>query len=203
MSPLVSKLSDELKTSYTRSSSINTELTPIFRATICSIFKTIELRTIVNTTDPTWDGVNLSIWSQTELSIGILIASLPPLRKAFDSFFEKILPSTITNSHRTPQYGYGHSSGGDIRMKTFEGSKAYHSRIPGESILDADDESDRAILDEEEHKGPGIMKSTKVTIQETNGDSGSSSHKDSSPTAYKQSIDWQSPHLGQSGPHAR
>lgn len=88
-------------------------------------------------------------------------------------------------------------------MKTFEGSKAYHSRIPGESILDADDESDRAILDEEEHKGPGIMKSTKVTIQETNGDSGSSSHKDSSPTAYKQSIDWQSPHLGQSGPHAR
>lgn len=176
-------------------------------ATICSIFKTIELRTIVKTNDPTWDGVNLSIWSQSELSIGILIASLPPLRKAFDHFFQKILPSTITNSHKTPQYAYGHSSvGGDIRMKTFEGSKAYHSRIPGESILDGDDESDRAILEGEEHKGPGIMKSTKVTIQETTGDMSSSSsevHKKTSQESYKQSLDWNSPHLDQGPARAR
>ncbi|KAI8932309.1 hypothetical protein NX059_010504 [Plenodomus lindquistii] len=176
-------------------------------ATICSIFKTVELRTIVKTTDPTWDGVNLSIWSQSELSIGILIASLPPLRKAFDSFFKRILPSTVTNSQRTPAYGYGGSTGGDIRMKTFEGSKAYHSRIPGESILDDDDESDRAILEEqEEHKGPGIMKSTKVTIMETTGESSSASsesQKKVSQESYKHTLDWNSPHLDQGPSHAR
>jgi len=90
-------------------------------------------------------------------------------------------------------------------MKNFEGSKAYHSRIPGESILDGDDESDRAILEEDEHKGPGIMKSTKVTIQETPMGSGSSSQRDGSPTAYvKESIDWASPHLENGGmSHAR
>lgn len=137
-------------------------------ATICSVFKTIELKSITKTTDPTWDGINLGIWSSSELSIGILIASLPPLRKAFDKLFSRMLPSTFTNSRKTPAYGYGHSTSGDIRMQNFAGSKAYHSRIPGESVLDNDDESDRAIL-EEEHKGQGIMKSTKVTVTEEAG----------------------------------
>ncbi|CAO2649879.1 Nn.00g011710.m01.CDS01 [Neocucurbitaria sp. VM-36] len=161
-------------------------------ATICSIFKTIELKAITKTMDPTWDGINLGIWSQAELSIGILIASLPPLRKPFDSLFKKILPSTMTKS-KTPQYGYG--TDGNIKMTTFN-SRAYHSRIPGESILDRDDESDRAILEEGEGKGPGIMKTTQVTVVEQNGDSSSS--QEESQGSYKQSNDW-----AQDGHHAR
>jgi hypothetical protein len=171
-------------------------------ATICSIFKTIELKTITKTQDPTWDGVTLTIWSSSELSIGILIASLPPLRKAFDHIFKKILPSTITGSGKTPQYGYGRSTGqggNSIHMKNFQGSKAYHSRLPGESILDGDDESDRAILPDDEHKGPGIMKSTnvQVTVSEDVEEAGSSSNSKGgeSPEMYKPEIDWASPHL--------
>jgi hypothetical protein len=84
-------------------------------------------------------------------------------------------------------------------MKNFQGSKAYHSRIPGESMLDGDDESDRAILEDEEHKGPGIMKSTNVQVtvsEEVEDASGSSSKGGESPTnIYKPSIDWASPHL--------
>ena len=170
----------------------STELIIYDSATICSVFKTVELKAITKTQDPTWDGINLGIWSSCELSIGILIASLPPLRKAFDHLFAKILTSTFTNSHKTPQYGYGGSTTGDIRMKTFQGSKAYHSRIPGESVLDRDDESGRAILEEEEHKGPGIMKSTKVTVTEGDSESG---HQEGSQGSYKQSIDWVSPNL--------
>ncbi|RYN82669.1 hypothetical protein AA0120_g9450 [Alternaria tenuissima] len=178
-------------------------------ATICSIFKTIELKSITQTQDPTWDGVSLTIWSSSELSIGILIASLPPLRKAFDHIFKRILPSTITGSGKTPQYGYGRSTGqgaNSIHMKNFQGSKAYHSRLPGESILDGDDESDRAILPDDEHKGPGIMKSTnvQVTVSEDVEEAGSSSNSKGgeSPKMYKPEIDWASPHLESGdGPH--
>lgn len=80
-------------------------------------------------------------------------------------------------------------------MNTFN-SRAYHSRIPGESILDRDDESDRAILEEDEGKGPGIMKTTQVTVVEQSGDS-SSDHIESQ-GSYKQSNDW-----AQGGHHAR
>ncbi|KAF2627376.1 hypothetical protein BU25DRAFT_469124, partial [Macroventuria anomochaeta] len=72
------------------------------RATVCSIFKTIELRALRKTKDPTWDGVNLTIWSATELSVGILIASLPPLRKVFDKMFRRILPLTFMTRSKTP-----------------------------------------------------------------------------------------------------
>lgn len=141
-----------------------------YRATICSIFKTVELRTIFTTHDPTWDGVNLTIWSQAELSLGIMIASLPPLRKALIGVFHRILPSTLTGSRKTPMYGQGygqgHSATGNVIMDNLRGSKAYHSRIHGESILDADDDSDRAILEEGAHAGTGIMKNVTVTVKE-------------------------------------
>jgi hypothetical protein len=119
----------------------------------------VELRTIFTTHDPTWDGVNITIWSQAELSLGILIASLPPLRKALTSVFQRILPSTLTGSRKTPMYGQGyaggqgHSGSGNVIMDNLRGSKAYHSRIHGESVLDADDDSDRAILEEGAHTG--------------------------------------------------
>lgn len=96
-----------------------------------------------------------------------MIASLPPLRKALIGVFQKVLPSTLTDSRKAPQYGYDHSSGGDLRLNNFRGSKAYHSRIHGESVLDEDNESGRAILEQSEHKGPGIMKSTTATVEGT------------------------------------
>ncbi|EAT83083.2 hypothetical protein SNOG_09818 [Parastagonospora nodorum SN15] len=122
-------------------------------ATICSIFKTVELKAITDTMDPTWDA----------------------------------------NSQSKPQYGYGygHSTSGNIRMSTFQSSKAYHSRIPGESVLDNDSDSDRAILQEEEGKCAGIMKTTKVTVEE-NEASGSQS----SQLSHKRSNDWPEPRAG-------
>ncbi|KAJ4299121.1 hypothetical protein N0V90_004365 [Kalmusia sp. IMI 367209] len=145
-------------------------------ATLCSIFKTVELRSITGTTDPTWSGVNLSIWSGSELQVGIFIASLPPLRKAFDRLFHKYLPG-LTTSHKSPGYGtpadaYGGRSGhtnGDIRMNTMgkgdrSTRKSYHV---GESVLDSDSESERAILEDEERRaGSGIIKTTGITVTE-------------------------------------
>ncbi|KAJ4357101.1 hypothetical protein N0V95_002757 [Ascochyta clinopodiicola] len=171
-------------------------------ATICSIFKTIELKTITETSDPTWSGVNLTIWSSAELSIGILIASLPPLRKAFDHLFQKILPSTLANT-KTPNsaYGYGRSTNGNhIRLDTYENNKRHKSVHPGESMLDGDSDSERAILEDEGGKGVGIMKTTKVTVLEENE---GPSQKASQESLQKRSHDWPPPDEERGLPYVR
>ncbi|KAJ8110992.1 hypothetical protein OPT61_g6303 [Boeremia exigua] len=171
-------------------------------ATICSIFKTIELKAIIQTTDPTWAAVDLGIWSSAELSIGILIASLPPLRKAFDGLFQKILPSTLASKTPNSHYGYGRSTNGNhIKLDTYEQNKrSTHKSIhPGESALDSDSESERAILEDEEGKNAGIVKTTRVTIEQTGGPSQQTSQE----SLQKQSCDWASPDLERGIPHAR
>lgn len=80
----------------------------------------------------------------------------------------------MTNSRKTPLYGQGygqgHSGNGNVIMDNLRGSKAYHSRRHGESVLDADDDSDRAILEDGGHQGPGIMKSMTVTVKEASAE---------------------------------
>jgi hypothetical protein len=173
---------------------------PPFSATVCSVFKTVELKAITKTQDPTWDGINLTIWSSCEASIGILIASLPPLRKAFDHLFQSILPTALQSSNgRTTHYDYGKSSHGDIHMSTFRNSKAYRSRLPGESVLDNDSDSDRAILKDEENMGAGITKTTQVTVLEEIRRASSKGPD----FLHKQSLDWQvSGSATRSGHHA-
>ena len=100
---------------------------------MCSIFKTIELSAL-KTRDPTWDGVNLTIWSATELSVGILIASLPPLRKVFDKMFRRILPSTFMTRSKTP---------GSIPL--YNVSKSY-SKPMGRSAAEDDAGSEKDML---------------------------------------------------------
>jgi hypothetical protein len=82
-------------------------------------------------------------------------------------------------------------------MGTFQSKRATHSRLPGESVIEGDDESDRAILEDDEGKGSGIMKTTKVTVVESEG----SSHKGSQ-RSYKQSNDWASPNHDHGNSHA-
>lgn len=101
---------------------------------MCSIFKTVELSALKKTRDPTWDGVNLTIWSATELSVGILIASLPPLRKVFDKLFRNILPSTFMTRSKTP---------GSIPL--YNVSKP-HSRPMCRSAVEDDTDSEKNIL---------------------------------------------------------
>jgi hypothetical protein len=168
-----------------------------FSATICSIFKTIELKTITQTNDPTWDGTNLSIWSSAELSIGILISSLPPLRKAFDNMFQKILPSTMTGS-KTPQlnYGYGNSTHGNhVRLDTYENNRRTRKSVhPGDSVLDNDSDSERAILEEGDGKGMGIVKTTKVIVEEAE-------EKDSQSSSLHRTREWDTSNDLERGDH--
>jgi hypothetical protein len=82
-------------------------------------------------------------------------------------------------------------------MGTFQNSKAYRSRIPGESILDNDSDSDRAILKDEENRGTGITKTTQVTVSEEIEESSPKG----SDLSHKQSHEWPEPASIQSSHH--
>lgn len=71
---------------------------------------------------------------------------------------------------------------------------------PGESALDSDSESERAILEDEEGKGAGIMKTTKVTVLE---EGEGASQQASQESLQKPSNDWASPDIERGIVHAR
>jgi hypothetical protein len=71
---------------------------------------------------------------------------------------------------KTPKlnYGYGHSTHGNhVRLDTYENNRRTRKSMhQGDSILDNDSDSERAILEDAEGKGAGIVKTTKVTVTE-------------------------------------
>ncbi|KAL5376934.1 hypothetical protein PMIN06_011264 [Paraphaeosphaeria minitans] len=144
-------------------------------ATVCSIFKTVELKTLAETKDPTWDGVNLTIWSATELSVGILVASLPPLRKQFEMILRKVLPSTLqTSDKRTPGSHSGIPMYNISKLTTKRNTK-----IMGRSDVGIDDgDSERSILPDDgsdTRVDRGIMK---TVVHEVTSESRSETGKE-------------------------
>ncbi|KAF1362268.1 hypothetical protein EJ07DRAFT_107596 [Lizonia empirigonia] len=72
-------------------------------ATIISAVKLYEIKALNESADVSYESVNLSILSVTEVFVGTLTASLPPLRLLFESLLNKILPESAAsirgNSH--------------------------------------------------------------------------------------------------------
>ncbi|KAG9191116.1 hypothetical protein G6011_09204 [Alternaria panax] len=133
---------------------------------VCSVAKTIELSTLMKTSDPMWDGTNLSIWSSSELSVGVLVASSPPLRKQFDTFFRRMLSSMGTKSKTQ-------ASGNEIPLynanKQFtigSGPKGDRSRFQRDDIDDGD--SKKYILDNSAQPGKGEI--TRTIVHEVRND---------------------------------
>jgi hypothetical protein len=81
------------------------------------------------------------IWSGVELSVGIFIAALPPLRKQFDSLFRRIMPSNFLNSKPRTRATSGVIPLYDVTI----GSKTNcrKTRIEGDADNDEDSEHRR------------------------------------------------------------
>ena len=113
---------------------------PFFRVTACSVVKATTLPMLFKTQDPTWDSTDLLVCSGIELSVGILIAALPPLRKQFDALFQRLLPSTFLNSRPIIR-----SVGGGIPLYEVAKASRRRTRIEGDGD-DDDGDSERRIL---------------------------------------------------------
>ncbi|KLJ11507.1 hypothetical protein EMPG_13312 [Blastomyces silverae] len=79
-------------------------------ATACAIAKATELPAILNTQDPTYVAVNLTIWVKAEFNAGLFAASLPPLKSTFEKILRKFgVMSGLSTPSNTHTYGGGYS----------------------------------------------------------------------------------------------
>ncbi|KAF2027633.1 hypothetical protein EK21DRAFT_102349 [Setomelanomma holmii] len=112
----------------------------------------------LRTKEMMWDAIDLSICSINEVCVGIIVANLPPLRKIILGLLSNILPANFANTlHGSSRKQPGQSH----RMSTMHSTKG-HTKLDDQ----ADDESERYILELEDKKGPGIMKTTHVSIRD-------------------------------------
>ncbi|CAE7022809.1 hypothetical protein PTTW11_03486 [Pyrenophora teres f. teres] len=130
--------------------------------------KTTELPALSKTHDPTWDSTRLVIWSGIELSVGILIASLPPLRKQFEALLQRNLPFSFLKSTRNRGYdGQSIQQLWDDMKPPTVGSGSRRKRALDD---EEDGESQRYMLQELPSKG----EITKTIVHEIRSDDRSS-----------------------------
>lgn len=124
--------------------------------TTISALKLWDFQRIQNLKEAYYESVTLSIWSMSEVTIGIIVANLPPLRKTFDRIFKHVLPSTGSNNVLSLNK-YGGNKFESYNLPTYRSQTARHTN---------DNESDKAILEELEAENGqnGIMKTTKISI---------------------------------------
>jgi hypothetical protein len=98
--------------------------------------------------DVPYESINLSILSVTEVMVGTLTASLPPLRRAFENTLNRILPeSVIRSSRKTMANSYVLPDYGD-NLNTRRSKRDDH---------ESDDSSEKTILQDAENPGMHVM----------------------------------------------
>ena len=127
-------------------------------ATLCSIAKLTALPSLQKTTDPTWDSVNLTVWSSAEVNTGLFAACIPPLRGTFEAIVRRVRgPTSTTARSRTNPLSY-------------ELQKSERSERRKTKIENNDYGSERFILpDEDRYGSDGIMKTVNVNVRDEDG----------------------------------
>jgi hypothetical protein len=94
-----------------------------------------------------------------EVTAGIVMANLPPLRKSFDNLFKYVLPSADSNNALS-RYKYSNHKLDSYNFPNYQ-SQITRSR--------GDGESDKAILEEDEGEdrkyGLGLMIATHIDVK--------------------------------------
>ena len=127
--------------------------------------------------DPTYDSVNLSIFAISEVFVGAFTASLPPLRKTFETLLKQVLPMSLTGASRTPK--------GSVESYELpqSGSKlSDKSRRRRDDVGDDDSElgilPDEEVLHERKNSDQDIMKTTHVSVTADSKSIASRRHSD-------------------------
>ncbi|CAA9956736.1 hypothetical protein CFE70_000333 [Pyrenophora teres f. teres 0-1] len=146
--------------------------------TTISAFKLYEMKSLNVSKDPTYDSVNLSIFAISEVFVGAFTASLPPLRKTFETLLKQVLPTSLTGASRTPKgsvesYELPHS-----------GSKLSDKARRRVDDVDDDDDSELGILPDEEvfrerkESDQSITKTTHLSVTADSKSIASRRHSD-------------------------
>ncbi|KAF3050408.1 hypothetical protein E8E11_004424 [Didymella keratinophila] len=104
--------------------------------TAISVFKLYEVKALNESRDVSYESVNLSILSVTEVLVGSLTASLPPLRRLFENMLNRLMPNSIMVTR-------GRSNMNSYVLPGYNGS-ALNTRKSRHH--ESDDSSERTIL---------------------------------------------------------
>lgn len=99
--------------------------------------------------DPTYTSVNLSIFASTEVFVGAFTASLPPLRKTFETLLRRVLPESVIGTSRNRK-SLGKSPGNSYVMKQAGNSYVLDSNAAesqGRPKHDLDNDSEHSMLE--------------------------------------------------------
>jgi hypothetical protein len=134
--------------------------------TTISAIKLWDFQRIQDLKEVYYESVTLSIWSMTEVSVGIVVANLPPLRKFFDRFLNHIVSGSFTSKVDFPSLHLSTYRSKNDRKSMTDGMACRSARL--HSSATGDNESDRAALnkvelDDRKHSNE-IVKTTQVTL---------------------------------------
>ncbi|KZM28161.1 uncharacterized protein EKO05_0005837 [Ascochyta rabiei] len=134
-----------------------------FITTVISGVKLYEIKALSESKDVAYESVNLSILSVSEVLVGSLTASLPPLRRLFENFLNRILSESVMGTNRR-------TMGNSYVLPDYD-SKTNTRRVKQEEH-ESDDSSEKTILPDAagsnahivEGKAGEIMRTTHVSL---------------------------------------
>ncbi|KAJ4338988.1 hypothetical protein N0V95_007908 [Ascochyta clinopodiicola] len=117
--------------------------------TAISALKLYEIKSLNTSPDPTYTSVNLSIFAVTEVFVGAFTASLPPLRKTFETLLRHVLPESVLGSSRNRK-SVGKGTGNSYVMKEVGNSYVLNGNAaagPSRPRHDLDNDSEHSMLE--------------------------------------------------------
>lgn len=107
------------------------------------------MKSLNASSDPTYTSINLSIFAIAEVFVGAFTASLPPLRKTFETQLRRVLPESVIGSSRNRK-SVGKGTGNSYVMKEVGNSYVLNGNAVGVSARpkhDLDNDSEHSILE--------------------------------------------------------
>ncbi|KAJ4381918.1 hypothetical protein N0V86_003287 [Didymella sp. IMI 355093] len=118
--------------------------------TTISALKLYEMKSLSTSPDPTYTSLNLSIFAVSEVFIGAFTASLPPLRKTFETLMRRILPESLISSASRSRKSVGRVTGNSYSTKEIRNSYVLNGNISGnqpKAKHDLDNDSEHSMLE--------------------------------------------------------
>ncbi|KAF1929961.1 uncharacterized protein M421DRAFT_381590 [Didymella exigua CBS 183.55] len=118
--------------------------------TTISALKLYEMKALYSSPDPTYTSLDLSIFAVSEVFVGAFTASLPPLRKTFETLLRRILPESILGSASQSRKSAGKGTDNSYVMKEVGNSYVLDGNTSGNQSRpkhDLDNDSEHSILD--------------------------------------------------------
>lgn len=118
--------------------------------TSISALKLYEIKSLYASKDPTYTSVNLSIFAASEVFVGAFTASLPPLRKTFETLLRRVLPESVMGSSARSRRSVGKGLENSYAMKEMGNNYVLNGNAIGKHARpkhDLDNDSEHSILE--------------------------------------------------------